>query len=322
MDELANTPLYRLMLRVNAKRSGSVDEWTLNCPFCEERDESPDTRWRLGINSRKGTAHCFNCNYHKTTQRGVCADICRVYGLGDVFISTRSVSSAIAPMQMKLQAIGLPDGYESFSGNGDYVERKALKYLTKRGITQEQIKQHQIGFAATGYYAYRIIFPVFGLNSKIYGVVARAFAGQEPRYLNSKGMRLLWGANQKADIAIATEGIFDALKVASVLTDTEKQYTVVARLGTTVTPQQCRQLKRYKETWVFPDPNEPGIKGAITFAKQADEGGVQNIQICLPEKLDGVDPADMNSGAIWRMIGNRYPAGKSTEFRLRKLLRT
>lgn len=327
MADWAQTPLCKLMERINAKRSGKVDEWFLLCPFCEERGETPDTRYRLGINSGKGIARCFNCNYHKASPRAICADLCRVYGLGAVLVSSRSAPSAALPSKIRLRAVGLPEGYETFTNGKDYVERKALRYLTKRGITPAQIKLNRVGFAAVGYYAYRILFPVIGIDKKIYGVVSRGFANQEQRYVNSQGIRLCWGAQRRADIAVATEGIFDALAVENAvgdigLDDLTPSVAYIALLGSTLTPQQCKQLKRYKQVWLFPDPDEPGIKGCITTVRQALDEGIENLQICMPRTLDGVDPSDMATVAIQRRLKERYPVTsyKAAEFKLRRLL--
>lgn len=325
MAEWAQTPLFKLLDRIHAKRSGKIDEWFLLCPFCEERGETPDTRYRLGINSQKGIARCFNCNYHRASPRAICADLCRVYGLGSVLVSSRSASSAAMQPVARLRAVGLPEGYEKFTDGKDYVERKALRYLAVRGITRHQIRVNRIGFAAVGYYSYRILFPVIGIDSKIYGMVARGFANQQQRYINSQGIRMCWGAQHAADIAIATEGIFDALAIENAMSHIHfnTDFAYIALLGSTVTPQQCKQLKRYKEVWLFPDPDEAGIKGTITTVKQALEGGVENLHICLPYQLDGIDPADMDSKAILRRLEHRYfvSSYKSAEFRLRRLLR-
>ena len=45
-------------------RPGASDEeiW-MCCPFCQERGESPDGRFRLGVNIRTGQGQCFNCSW-------------------------------------------------------------------------------------------------------------------------------------------------------------------------------------------------------------------------------------------------------------------
>ena len=93
------------------------------------------------------------------------------------------------------------------------------EYLLKRGLTEESIKTHQIGFIGednreifhhllskgfkkedilrTGnfridnagnvvsYFYNRIMIPIFDLSGKVVGFSGRSFSGQEPKYLNS-----------------------------------------------------------------------------------------------------------------------------------------
>jgi len=52
--------LYRRQIAFR-KSSKDPDEIMVCCPFCPENGETPDTRFRLGLNTRSGIGHCFNC---------------------------------------------------------------------------------------------------------------------------------------------------------------------------------------------------------------------------------------------------------------------
>ncbi len=169
----------------------------------------------------------------------------------------------------ELIATGLPEGYESFrvKSGDDQIERKAKQYLYTRGVTRELIVEHKIGYAAVGTYAWRVLFPVIWQN-EIFGVVGRDFSGktpgtgQSPKYLNSPGIKLLWGAHRKAKVAIVCEGILDAIRVEQAVGKSQPAIAV-ARLGSTITPNQLEQLSQYERVCIFPDGDLAGIKGAL-----------------------------------------------------------
>jgi len=101
----------------------------------------------------------------------------------------------------------------------EHLKGLPYEYLLKRGLTEESIKTHQIGFIGednkeifhhllskgfkkedilrTGnfridnagnvvsYFYNRIMIPIFDLSGKVVGFSGRSFSGQEPKYLNS-----------------------------------------------------------------------------------------------------------------------------------------
>jgi len=148
-------------------------------------------------------------------------------------------------------------------GYADSSWTALLDYLTVRGIKQDTILK--AGLIIKGkensYYDLfrnRIIFPIFDVRNRIVGFGARVMDDSLPKYINSpetavykKGQHL-YGLNfAKADIkernfAIITEGYLDVI--------TCHQYGVnnaIASLGTALTTEQIRLLKRYTHNVVM-----------------------------------------------------------------------
>ena len=99
------------------------------------------------------------------------------------------------------------------------IEAKhALKFLKKRGITQDDIIKYNVGFCKDGKYGYRVIIPSYDENSKLNYFIARDY--KEPslqKYKNPPasakdviGFELY--INWDAPI-ILVEGMFDALTI-------------------------------------------------------------------------------------------------------------
>jgi DNA primase len=141
----------------------------------------------------------------------------------------------------------------------------------------------------------RILFPIFDLHQRVVGFGGRVIREGQPKYLNSpessiyhKG-EVLYGlqvakrhATEK-DCVIIVEGYFDLL--------TLHQYGLkhsVATLGTALTPQHIRTLKRYTKNMIaLFDADEAGVKATLRALPLFLEEDVAGKTIVLPK---GEDP--------------------------------
>ncbi len=141
----------------------------------------------------------------------------------------------------------------------------------------------------------RVLFPIFDLHQRIVGFGGRKIKEGEPKYLNSpessiyhKG-EVLYGlqvarpyATEK-DCVIVVEGYFDLL--------TLHQYGwkhSVATLGTALTPQHIRTLKRYTRNVIaLFDSDQAGVQAALRSLPLFLEEEVAGKTVVLPK---GEDP--------------------------------
>ncbi len=167
----------------------------------------------------------------------------------------------------------------------------ARAYVAQRGVSEAARKAFRLGFAPAGWerlvtaatgrgisldqlaaaglvvqgrsspydrFRQRLIFPITDVRGRVVGFGGRSLDGQEPKYLNSpetavysKGRQLFGLAQAKealdaAKVAVVVEGYFDCVVLASTgLTH------VVSPLGTALTHEQARLLKRYVDEVVL-----------------------------------------------------------------------
>jgi hypothetical protein len=300
---------------VDFKRSDG-DEITLNCPFCV----TEDTGYHLGLNVGNGLAHCFRCDYKSGGLMNTARQLSRVY---DIPFQIRYMATKEEQEGRPVPALPspsreyLPKEYERFvSGSTDKVEKRIRGYLKSRGVSQLQIEKHQIGFAVAGKYAWRVLFPVLGEDGKAYGCVARSVdVRQKPKYLNSLGIKLLWNAHRPAKVAVVCEGIIDALKVETALMR-RRDWVAVARLGSSLTPQQMRQLRQYERIVILPDRDAAGVKGAIAMAELCAANHIQ-VEMAVPERMDDRDPGDMIDDEIIDYIDSAQSWSNGAYYRMR-----
>jgi hypothetical protein len=211
-----------------------------------------------------------------------------------------------------------PVGYEPFTNKPDRIERQARDYLKSRGISLLQMARHKIGYSVVGTFAWRILFPVL-YQGKCYGFCGRDFSGkQEPKYLNSKGIKLLWGGDVKARTVVVVEGVVDALHVERAVMS-RPATTAVATLGCAMTDVQFQQLKQYERVILLPDQDSPGVNGVITLAKKCAVRSIQTL-VVVPSDLNGRDAGEMNSEEINSLISDAQPWSSNVEHKLQAVL--
>ena len=104
----------------------------------------------------------------------------------------------------------------------------------------------------------RVIFPIFNARDKVIGFGGRAIDDSTPKYLNSPeseifkkkdnlyGLNLAKSAIRKQNLALVVEGYMDVVSLVEAGIE-----IAVASLGTALTPEQAKLLKRYADTVVL-----------------------------------------------------------------------
>lgn len=290
-------------MHVQWKQGSRPGELNICCPFCVDRGETPDYRFRLGVNVITDRAHCFNCDYG--TREG------RKWILKKLGSLEVAGAETIVKKEKKEEILALPDDFELLHkiDPEDSTDPKSLAalYMLRRGFTRKDFKRYKIGVALTGRYAYRIVMPVYW-RKKLRGIVARDFTGRaKAKYINSVNTKYLWNLNfaEDSNTVVLAEGNFKSIAIQNAT-----QVQSAALLGHSITEKQMRQLKAsgYSRIIVWPDPDKPGLKGLLAVcealmavkkfevlavypapSKQADELTPKQIRGCFKRRLKKVD---------------------------------
>lgn len=314
-------------------RSGTVEgELLLCCPFCRERGHAADMKFHFGLNVGRALGHCYRCDWKGRGLMFMARQLCRAYGVTmDLNKISRRQRKTLevketppAVPETALSILDVVPEFETFDAYPslppDEVEKAARRYLKSRGVSVYQIVKHGIGYAAVGDFAWRVLFPVVDSTGGVHGCVGRAIvtkAGEEttPKYLNTRGMKILWNAQKPIGTAVVVEGVMDALRLERALLQV-RNMTAVARLGAAITAGQLDQLKEFEQVVVLPDWDKAGIHGAIQLCVRCVERGI-STRVSIPEIMNGSDPADMEEDVLVEMIRGAIPWNKDAEWRLR-----
>ncbi|GBE03592.1 DNA primase [bacterium BMS3Abin09] len=189
-----------------------------------------------------------------------------------------------------LDAFGLGFAPKSWNALLNYLKRKGYKpeNIKKAGLAVQGDKGHYDTFRE------RIMFPIHDLRGDVIAFGGRSIDGSEPKYLNSpetpifNKRRVLYGLNRAKDSikkngsALFMEGYLDVI--------TAHMFgfsNAVAALGTAITPDHGKLIKRFVEDVVIVFDSDPaGIKASRSAAAILLESGLEVKILSVPDNED------------------------------------
>ncbi len=296
--------------------------WRGLCPFHTERSPS------FYVNPERQTYHCFGCgaggsviNFVMAIEKLEFPEAVKFLGkrLGIRVESDKPSDRSQALYDVCELACQF---YEQQLGRST----AAQEYLKRRGLGVETVRRFRLGFAPGGnrlrgeakrkgwsedvlvqagllavrdngladYFYDRLMFPVFSLSGRVIAFGGRVLDATEPKYLNSPESPIfrkgdnLYGLFQakgylRNEVPIVVEGNFDLLSVVDAGLN-----SVVAPLGTALTPQQAQVLRRYNDRAIIMfDGDAAGRKAAARAIAVLLAAGIEPGIVTLPA---GEDP--------------------------------
>ncbi len=177
-----------------------------------------------------------------------------------------------------------------------------MKHLLEKGFTEdEMLKGGLAGIRKdkSGYFdkfRNRVIFPIIDTRARVIGFGGRVLDHNLPKYLNSPdtkvfnkgyhlyGLNLLAGNSDRKKVLLV-EGYMDVISLYAGGVN-----IAVASLGTALTSNQGKLLKRYgEEVYICYDRDRAGIKATLRAIDVLRELEVDPKVVLLPE---GMDPDD------------------------------
>ncbi len=203
---------------------------------------------------------------------------------GRAYLAKRNIS----PDSVKRFGLGLaPDGWDMLK-NHLFAQGFTQQELLDAGLLVKNEQKNSVYDA----YRNRLIFPIVGTNGRVLGFGARTLADDTPKYINTGDTPLynkrlnLYGLSQqkgkKLSDLVIVEGYTDVIGLY------EAGVTnAVASLGTALTVQQARLVKRYVErVFIAYDGDAAGQNATIRGMGILAEEGLDVRVVVFPDKLD------------------------------------
>jgi len=181
-------------------------------------------------------------------------------------------------------------GFAPPSGN------QTMRHLKSLGFGEEEIREaYFCGKSERGYYDYfrgRVMFPIIDVSRNVIAFGGRVLDDTKPKYLNTSDtpafkksrnlFALNYARNHCEDGFILCEGYMDVIALHAAGFE-----NAVATLGTAITSEQARLLKKYADkVMISYDSDEAGQKAANRAINLLEEAGLEAKVIRIPDAKD------------------------------------
>ena len=174
------------------KHNEDTGQIAFDCPACsaDKGLYEGDGKGNLEVNYDRGMFKCWACQ-ETNNMHGPVIKLLKKYAtpknIRDYLLVKPDSENFIGKEKKKI-ILTLPEGYKKLSKcTGDeYKYQQAISYLRERGITDEIIKDYNIGFTTKGKFFNRVIIPSFDSQGDLNYFIARWFPKDytKLKYLN------------------------------------------------------------------------------------------------------------------------------------------
>jgi len=193
------------------------NEYLYFCPFCKHHKR------KMSLNFAKGKYKCWVCdvsgNIRKLVRKKANYENFQKWKLldGEVDLNTNLDDLFAETVETGEEILSIPEKFVSLTNNEELISRKkALNYLKKREIDQQDILYWKIGFCFDGEYKDRIVIPSFNINGDLNYFIGRSITGSKfNKYKLPQASKDIIFNELNIDFdhdIILVEGIFDAIK--------------------------------------------------------------------------------------------------------------
>lgn len=250
-----------------------------HCPFCKHHKP------KLEVDPKSGVWHCWVCNEKGRTPTSI---LRKIHASADIIREMRSYfPDGKTNVDEKTYAkVELPKEYKPFLvASNALTYRQAKAYITRRGITEQDILKYNIGYCETGKYANSIIIPSYDKNGQINYFISRSFEKDPGRKYNAPSCNkndligLEYYINWKVPV-ILCEGIFDAIAL---------KRNAIPLFGKTIPKSLMLKLVESDVKTVYLALDKDALKEAINYSQQLINLGKDVYLI----ELQGKDPSEI-----------------------------
>jgi hypothetical protein len=277
--------------RKHNEDSGQI---SFDCPTCSYEKDMPegDGKGNLEINYNRSVFNCWSCG-ERNHMYGPVTKLIKKYGnpkiLRDYLLIKPEADTMVGKDSTNI-VVELPEGYKKLSEctSKDFKYDLAMAYLRERGITDDIIKEFEIGYTFKGKHFNRIIIPSYDSEGKLNYFIARWFSKEKNKlkYLNpdvEKKEMIFNEAKINWDATIyLVEGVTDHIVVPN----------SIPMLGKYISPLLMEMIYEKATCNIVILLDDDAVDDAIILYKQLNFGDLYDrIRICIPP--ENHDPSKM-----------------------------
>ena len=189
--------------------------------------------------------------------------------------------------------VRLPNEFKPlWSKDGGIIQKHAMSYLSKRGISKGDIIRYGIGYCEEGLYSNRVIIPSYNANGELNYFVGRDIYKGGMKYKNPPISKNIIGfdlfINWDEPIVLC-EGVFDAIAI---------KRNAIPLFGKTIPKSLMKKIyeKQVKQIYILLDSD--AIMDSIKMTDSLMKNGINVYYVNLSEE----DPSDMGFKKVINLI--------------------
>lgn len=283
------------------KHNESTGQSAFDCPACsaDKGMSEGDGKGNLEINYNKGIFKCWSCG-DTNNMHGPVIKLLKRYATPTIirnYLLVKPDTDSIMVKEHISVVITLPEGYKKLSEctKRDYKSVEARNYLYKRGITDEIIRDFDIGYTHKGQFFNRIIIPSYDSEGKLSYFIARWFSRQytKLKYVNptAEKQEIVFNEgkiNWDATIYLV-EGVFDHIVTPN----------SIPLLGKIVSPMLLDLLYDNVNCKIVIVLDDDAWEDALKIYRQLNFGNLRGkIKVCRP-------PINYDPSSIYEKMGSK-----------------
>lgn len=282
------------------------DEVKIQCPNPKHQDRNPSATVNVNRNSSKYTwFSCFGCNFSGklpklyatlkqcSTEKAM-IEITKILKDDVKNVNKNIIQKDFLEEEEQFEIL-LPEEYQEIklmSGSSYY------RYLQKRGLSDTDILSFDWGFCAKGYYAKRVILPIY-MNGKIVSFYTRHITcnienRKVRNALNSKMENVVFPydyINKSLDYIWVTESAFNFFSLKNIGIK-----NCVCFFGNKLTTWRCSFLNQFKEIRIVPDGDDPGMDLVRNiYYKFKENHIVKHVDMIEEEDANSISPKELKN---------------------------
>ena len=192
--------------------------------------------------------------------------------------------------------------------NKSLYRNQAKSFLSKRGITDLDIKKYKIGFCDSGLYEGRVIIPSYDDLGLLNYFVGRSFVGEKMKYKNPNVSRDIvpfdWYIAWSKPIVLC-EGVFDAISIRS---------NAIPMLSKKPSKSLLTKIFQKNVKTIYIALDDDAKKDAYNMSEFFKDFGINSKVVQLPKDKD---PNDLGWKKITTLINSTESASFSDSIQAR-----
>ena len=294
------------------KHNEDTGQISFDCIACSEEKGllEGDGKGNLEINYHRNVFKCWACQ-DTNNMRGPVTKLIKRYGtpknLRDYLLIKPDADSVTTKEHAEIEVV-LPEVYKKLSEctGKEFKYKEAITYLRNRGITDDIIREFDIGYTFKGKYFNRIIIPSYDSEGKLNYFIARWFDKEynKLKYLNPVA--------EKQEIVFNEGRVnWDAtIYLVEGTTDHIVTPNSIPLLGKFISDKLLYLLQEKAQSYVVIVLDDDAVKDAKLLYKQLNFGNLRGrVKICIPP--NGYDPSKIfeklgNKGIIKLLMASRH----------------